>query len=192
MEICDDTVSSLEKSPLKKELFDLTNVSKGLSVTNNKVLCLPNNNKSEHKFVFANIDLPSSPDKDVEWKIILNNPTSWLGLGICIKDTVLANKMRFVGKEASFCHAFFGISSNGYSWNCHNTTENNTYVNNFPSLIKGDVITFRYSSEMKELHYKISNKFSGKLTHVYAPKGSSLSPSMIFLNPGDEIMLETN
>ena len=51
---------------------------------------------------------------------------------------------------------------------------------------------FKYFPEQKELCYKILNKSSGKLTNVYSPKGGFLTPCVIFLNPGDEVLLETN
>jgi hypothetical protein len=170
----------------KDHIFDMNNISKGIQIYNNRATCL-NNTKAEHRFVFANIVLN---DKEIEWRIILNTTSTWVGLGICIKDQVISNKFRFVSSGSNFNHAFFGISINGYQWNANIQTENNCFLS-FPQPAKGDMIVFKYSAEFKELHYKIPNKYAGKISNVYAAKGGILTPCIIFLNAGDEVLFET-
>ena len=181
-------VSSTDGLKKKENIFDSVSISKGVLISQTKVLCQPTG-KVEHKYVFANMTLNN--EKEVEWRTILNVSSSWAAVGVCIKEQVIVNKYRFVTNNLQFNNATFAISTNGYSWNCNVYTENNFSLSNFPTVSKGDIIIFKYNSEAKELHYKIPNKFSGKLTNVFAPKGGSLVPCIVLLNPGDEILLET-
>jgi len=172
----------------KENIFDVINISKGIEVQHTRATCLPQN-KNEHRFVFANLILN---EKDTEWRIIINAASPWIALGMCIKDQVISNRYRFISNSNNFNHSFFGVSSNGYLWNANNQTENNFFLTYFPTITKGDIIMFRYLPSQKEFYYKISNKLNGKLTNVYASKGGFLTPCIIFLNPGDEVLLETN
>jgi len=173
--------------PKIENTFDQLNLSKGIQILNSKAVCL-GNNKSEHRFVFANYIL----NRNSEWKVTIgpNNPI-WLAVGVCNKEQVIFNKFRFVGTTQNFNHSFFGISTNGYLWNANNSTENNNYLSGFPHVIKGESICFRYLVEERELYYKFTeNKYTGKITDVYSPKNGSLCPCIVFLNSGDEVNLE--
>jgi hypothetical protein len=182
-----NSVSELNQNPKIENTFDQLNISKGIQIQNSKAICL-NNNKAEHRFAFCNINL----NRNVEWKVTINPYSAgWLALGICIKDHVIANKFRFVYNSPNFNHSFFGISTNGYLWNANNNRENNNYICNFPHITKGEVVYFKYLIEEKEILYKFSdNKFSGKISDVYPPKNSSICPCVIFLNSGDEVVVE--
>jgi hypothetical protein len=179
--------SGVEGARKKEHIFDIQNISRGIEVLNTRATCLPHH-KNEHRFVFANVILN---DKDTEWRIIINAVSSWMALGMCIKDQVISNKYRFVSNSVNFNHSFFGISINGYLWNANNITENNFFIINFPMITKGDIIMFKYLPDLKELYYKIPNKLTGRLTNVFSPKGGFITPCIIFLNPGDEVLLET-
>jgi hypothetical protein len=173
--------------PKLENTFDQVNVSKGIQILNSKAICL-NNNKSEHRFLFANFNL----NRNSEWKVTIgpNNPV-WLALGVCKKEQVILNKLRFVHTAQNFNHSFFGFSTNGYLWNANNNTENNNWVSGFPHSIEGDSVCFRYLAEEKELYYKFSkNKYTGKITDVHSPGNVSLCPCIVFLNAGDEVNLE--
>jgi hypothetical protein len=172
----------------KEHVFDVINISKGIEVLHTRATCLPQN-KNEHRFVFANLILN---EKDTEWRIIINAASPWIALGMCIKDQVISNRFRFISNSPNFNHSFFGVSSNGYLWNANNQTENNFFITNFPTITKGDILMFKYLPSQKELYYRVSNKINGKLTNVYASKGGFLTPCIVFLNPGDEVLLETN
>ena len=168
--------------------FDTVNISKGLLITNNKV-ALNSTGKLEHKYVFANVDL----EKDREWKVTLSITSNWAAVGVCLKELVIANKYKFITNNPNFSNATFAISTNGYSWNCNVPAEHNTNIPNFSSpILKGDVVTFKYSAEEKELTYAIGNKLSGKLTSVNPSKGFNLVPCLIFLHMGDEMLFELN
>jgi hypothetical protein len=169
----------------KSQLVDMQNLSKGIYVSGNKIIC-QNNSKNEHKFAFANIVLN---ERDYEWKVTVNANSPWIGIGICNKDVVLENKLRFRSSDPKISHGAFLISINGYSWNCNLISENNVCIQAFPSVFKGDIIHFCYSPSTKELLFKVNNKFSGKLTNVYATKGT-LCPCVVFINTGDEVMME--
>jgi hypothetical protein len=174
---------------VKENIFDSTNISRGLVVCGTKVSC-PAPTKMEHKYVFANIVL--STEKETEWRVIMNVKSNWAAIGLCTKDTVISNKYRFITSNPSFFNGTFAVSTNGYSWNCQNMAENNFNLPNFPTISPGDKIDFKYSPDLKELSFKISNKLSGKLTNVTAHKSGSLVPCFIFLHSGDEIILERN
>lgn len=185
MDVSEDENQNINSVNLpKKECFDTLNISKGVSVSLNRALCNPGNNKSEHRFVFGNLTLK---DKEAEWKVVMNTHSTWLGVGICSKETVISNKYRFYNSNPMYNHGCFLISTNGYSWNCNYFQENNFLISNFPTISKGDIITFKYSPEIKELSYKIANKFSGKLTNINDKV--NLVPCVIFLHSGDEIVM---
>jgi muramidase (phage lysozyme) len=186
---CTNTVTEILSSNKLESTFDSINISKGIQIQNSKVVCLNNTNKAEHKFVFSNFNL----NRNAEWKVSINPVynTSWLALGVCVKENVIANKYRFVFNSPTFNHSFFGISTNGYLWNSNNNTENNNYICNFPHIVKGEVIFFKFLLEEKELYYKFGdNKFTGKISEVYPTKNTTLCPCIIFLNSGDEVILE--
>jgi hypothetical protein len=177
-----------EATRVKENIFDTVNISKGLVISGAKVSC-PAPTKMEHKYVFAN--MPLSTEKETEWRVILNVKSNWAAIGICTKEAVISNKYRFITSNPNYFNATFAVSTNGYSWNCQNMAENNFNLPNFPQISVGDVILFKYSPELKELSFKISNKLSGKLTNVTPNKSGSLVPCLIFLHAGDEILLET-
>lgn len=191
--IQNNTLTSTSPVPEKKSspsssIFDSVNISKGLQLSHSKVACV-NSSKAEHRYVFANLNL--NEEKECEWKCVLNVSSHWAAIGVCIKEQVISNKFKFVTNNISFYNATFAISTNGYSWNCNTATEFNTYLMNFPTITKGDVISFKYNSDLKEVYYQIPNKFTGKLTNVCALKQpGTLVPCIILLNPGDEVVFE--
>ncbi len=172
--------------------FDMNNISKGLTINKKRVTCT--SNKAEHKYCFA--DFPITSDFEFKTTFFLNSP--WAAAGVCVKEQVIANKLKFVSQTKSNYHnATFAISTNGYLWNCNNPTEFNISLNNFPIVEKGDSIVFKYSPDFKELSFKLSgkghttnSKTLGKLTNVHVPKNYTLVPCMILLNNGDEAIFE--
>lgn len=184
------TKCKIEIVKKKDILFDAANTNKGVKVNANKAICL-SNIRSEHRFALTNFQLNNQ--KVTEWKAIINSTSNWVAVGVCNKELVINNKLRFVGQENNYSHGVFGISTNGYSWNANNSLENNLPIPNFPnSVIKGETVTFRYSSELREITYKLEKAdFSGKITDVGKDdKHVSLVPCAIFLNENDEIIFE--
>lgn len=184
--LANETIS-LDLTGYKKDkFFDTENISKGVQLHDNMALCLNNHGKSEHRYVFTNLIL----DREKEWNFTINASSTWVAIGICYKEQVVANKYRFINNFSNFNHGTYGISINGYSWNASIPSENNTMITSFPTITKGDKFSFRYLPESKELAYKVVNKFSGKLTGVNPVKGATLVPCIIFLNSGDEVIFD--
>lgn len=170
-----------EDSPI---MIDVNYISKGVSVVENRAIN-SSNSKNEHKFVFANLNLNTSKNA---WKVVINNKTSWMAFGCCLKENVISNNYKFIGHMKD--HGCFVMSTNGYSWNTSNDEENNSKVGNevasFPKLETGDVVYFYYNNEKSFLSISVKG-FKCVLTNVGSPKGLNLVPCVIFLNYLDEI-----
>jgi len=178
------STSTIDISKTREVAFDIANLSKTVSVSGNKVTLTTGSKSSEHKFVFVN----AGPNEN-EWKFTVHNFTNWVGVGLCQKEFAIQNKFKFLSKENNFSHGFFGVSINGFVWNCAAIEENNKPSQDFPKTFqKNDSITIKYAKDSNELTY-IAGKFKGKLTNVHSSKGT-LVPCIILLHAGDEVSVE--
>jgi hypothetical protein len=177
--------------PSKTEYFDNSNISKGINITGSKIMCqiIPGG-KIEHKYCFANVNLNATEHAECEWKVKLHILSNWAAVGVCVKETVINNKYKFVNSNQTVSNGTWAFSSNGYTWNCLNPSENNLNIMGTTKIEFGDTIVFRYKNHTKELFYKIDGKMSGKLTNIHVPKNQTLTPCFIFLHQGDELILE--
>jgi hypothetical protein len=125
----------------------------------------------------------------------INSISGWIGIGVCLKELVISNKLKFVVNKMNFIHGTFMISTNGYSWNSNNEDENNCQLGkSFPKIKPGCEFTMRFEAEEETLHFKISQPecpvFEYTLTDVAYPRGNFLVPCVLFLNPGDEVVFK--
>lgn len=171
--------------PNKTTIFyDIKHVSHGICINVNTARCLINN-KNEHRYLFLNYSIMENSKASIhEWKIVVNPASCWIGMGVCNKEAVLKNQLKFFSSQPGFNHNTFCISTNGFLWNCANNAENNFNLPNFPKKIeRGDSFYFTYNKNEKVLEFKI-NTFSAKLTQVSAP---ILTPCILFLHQNDEV-----
>lgn len=177
--VCQDVEMVSTKPP-----FDTSAIPPGVTIIDNlvKYSC---NSKTEHRFVFSNIEIGKVlPTK---WKIEIIDIYSWIGFGVCDKKKVLSNKMKFFSSSKLFNHGTFLFSSNNYLWNCNVERENNCYMA-MPKFEKGTEIMFTYFPERKELLFEIGT-FSVSLTDVRPIMGTELTVCVVFLHSGNTIRL---
>lgn len=169
----------------KEEItFDTMEISRGISVNVNTATCCSNVPKMDHRFAFTNNILDKS---NYEWKVKINSLNGkWMGIGVCIKELIVSNKFRFVANKLNFMHGTFMISTNGYSWNTNNDSENNKVMEGFPNIREGDEIQFRYFYDDEKLEIIIGD-FRAELTDIACPQSNYLTPCVVFLNPGDKV-----
>jgi hypothetical protein len=168
---------------IKQISFDSYNISEGICIIGNRVYCT-SHIKNTHKFAFANIILKS---EDVRWSIKISSQPKWIAFGVCIKTKVIQNNFEFSRTDKpGFSHSCFGISSNGFTWNCNNQNENNVQLPDFPGIQKDDEIEFSYIAAKQELCIKI-HEINITLTKVYAPDNMVIVPCVIFLHFGDDV-----
>jgi hypothetical protein len=147
----------------------------GVYVDNNKVMFKPKLKQCSHKYVFTLCDINTSIQHSIiEWKFVIKAKSGWIGVGVCDKVKVTKNKFLFRSDENDFNSGTFGISTNGFMWNCNNKDENNKRIPGV-SVGGGNVndkeenveVCFRYICSNKELEFYCTKMFNGKLTQVY-------------------------
>ena len=134
--------------------------------------------------------LSSNRNSIVKWKTIVYPKSNWVGVGLCDKNQVILNDMKFFSPYPGYKNGTFCISTNGYSWNSNNFKENDVILPNFIPKIQKEEYLFTYMSESKTLYYEIGHRYSGKLTNVYATKGDRLNLCIVLLNSGDEVEVQ--
>jgi hypothetical protein len=169
-------------------MIDILDISKGIEAKSNNARFLDDGSvKKEHKFVLTCTGINN---RNCEWGVKINKITGWLGVGICIKELVISNKLRFSEYKSNFQHGTYMISSNGYIWNTNNPEENNTFLQSCPKFQAGDTIRFKFEPERKYLSFAIFNKdgskiFSSRLTKVECAREVTLVPCAVFVFPGE-------
>lgn len=147
----------------------------------------------EHVFVFGSRGINCAFDKGIfSWNItILTNP-KWIAIGLCDKEEVLNNKMKFIMVNPKNKHGSFLVSSNQYSWNCLSEQENNMKIS-FPKMEKGSNVELAYDIDGNKLTFT-SNYKSFTLSKVkpVLPEHKILTPCILFLNDGDSVKMNYN
>jgi hypothetical protein len=182
-------VSSSTTGQIKEtELFteditiDTIDISKGIEVKLNTATCV-SLNKNEHKFAMANNILNGS---NCRWKVKIVKASGWMGVGVCLKELVVSNKLKFIGSKSNFAHGTFMVSLNGYRWNFNDACEDNTQIENFQKIKSGDEVECEFNDLKEQLKISVNGKFSVTINNVDYPRGNCLVPCVIFLSPGDQ------
>ena len=180
--------------------YDTYNLPEGVYVNDNKVMFKPKLKQCSHKYVFTLCDINTSIQQSfMEWRFVIKAKSSWLGVGVCDKVKVSKNKFLFRSDDSDFNSGTFGISTNGFMWNCNNKDENNKRI---PGATAGGgsaceneesvEVCFRYFCSNKELEFYCTKMFNGRLTNVYPECSVYLTICVLFLNGGDEVELKLN
>ncbi len=120
----------------------------------------------------------------VNWKAEVNSNSSWVFIGVCLKDIVKENNNKFTNLDNEYSkRSLFGISSNGYIWNRNNEKQNNRYNKNLV-FSNEQIIYFSYNIEDISLSIKI-NENEVLLDGVFAENYMKLVPCVVFLKNGD-------
>jgi hypothetical protein len=173
------TFNSDNESPETQEpqdIIDDTN-SKGIRVMKKNTVRCDSLGSLVHVIALTTINLSSSK----RWYVKINKPTLWLGLGVCSRNIVSHPAWRF-NTSKNGCILF---STNGYSWNSNNNSENNCKLKDMPAIEPGDLISFFYDAKKLKLDIRFKD-YSITLTNVYSESGI-LGPCAVFINWGDEI-----
>ena len=183
-----------------KVYYDMNKLPDGVYVDNNKVTFKPKLKQCSHKYVFTLCDINTSIQHSIiEWKFVIKAKSGWIGVGVCDKVKVTKNKFLFRSDESDFNSGTFGISTNGFMWNCNNKDENNKRIpginaggGNLNDKEENVEVCFRYICSSKELEFYCTKMFNGKLTQVYPQCSIYLTVCVLFLNGGDEVELKLN
>lgn len=153
--------------------------------------CLPKRN-TKHEYCFTHFDIdPSVKGIVTEWQFKVNVNSSWIGFGLCDKLQVNENKGVFYnGASPDMSNGTFGLSLNGYSWNCNNKQENNVKLKDMKSIGDSEIILFRYYNDKKELRFRLQyQKYEDKLTDVYPKKSNVLTVCVLFISGENQVEL---
>ena len=182
-------LSPIRKTPLEmerdiqnKSFFDTARIPNGVRVTDRRVastLFL----KDEHKFVFVNHKV--SNITHTSWKVCFIKQPQWVFIGLCDKDKVIENNMKFFSCTLNFNHGCFGYSTNNFIWNSRLKGQNNCCISR-SKVKKNDEIRFKYNPYQKELQLS-SDLFTQTLLMVEPIISQSLTICVIFANTGDEV-----
>jgi hypothetical protein len=119
--------------------------------------------------------------KGVEWIVYINSDPKWIAMGLCHQDKA---KQFSVNNHHSYL-----ITSNGYSYNCSEESENNKSIDCFEELKKGDTIQFRYLPSEGLLLYRINEStLVRQLKKI--PKVKDISPCVVLHFKNDEITVD--
>jgi len=158
-------------------------ISEGLDVNENKVI---DNSIIKpipyHKFVFVRLNLAETNE---EWKFQIDLKSNWISVGVCIKELVVKNNYRFTNSisDPKFPHSFFGVSSNGFTWNKNVPSENNKKKEGL-KFCNNQLVKLFYDASALTLNLKIDNH-SIILTKIFADENTQLVPCIIFSKNGD-------
>ena len=164
------------------EYYQFDSLSDEISINGAYARCNSNISK-ESIFVFCNYTISKKRQKNI-FTFSIFPSSSWIGLGLCDKDLLKENNLKL---SSHINNGLFIISTNGYTWNSNELSQNEMRIPNFvPMLIKED-ITFEYKKETKDLIYSFGNRYSGKLINVYPTKSKKLTACIVFMNENDEV-----
>ena len=98
---------------------------------------------------------------------------------------VINNNYKFTNttSDGKLAHSFFGISSNGFTWNKNVLSENNKKIEGM-KFSSNQVVKIFYDATNLTLNFKIDNH-NITLNKVYSDEDTSLVPCIIFLKNGD-------
>lgn len=158
-------------------------ISEGLETFGNKVT-----DKSVikpipyHKFAFIRLNLSEA---DESWRIQLETKSNWISVGVCVKELVVKNNYKFSNSvnDPKFPHCFFGLSSNGFTWNKNVASENNKKKEGL-KFSASQVICVFYDAANLTLTFKVDN-CSYTLTKVFGEENTQLVPCVVFSKNGD-------
>ena len=164
--------------------FNNQEISNGLMVEKNKVIS-NSTTKNIHLFSFINTQLKG--DSIYKWRVNILKYSTWIAFGVCDKAKVIKNNFIFTSTQQTFNNGCFLLSSNFYSWNCNNLSENNKSIKSNSKLNTKDTVILEYNGKNNELNFS-NGSFVMKLTKVKS--NSVLVPCVIFLCNGDEINID--
>jgi len=158
-------------------IFDVVNISPDVKIKGSRVIC-KTKMKNKNHFVLFNKELQGN----YEWIIKIVKCNQWISIGLCDKNQVLKNNLQFIGGKG---HGCFILTSNSYTWNARNKSENNIKIKSFPNFKDDDTISLEYKNSEKSLYFT-NNLQTVKLSNVY---GDNLVPCIILSSDGDELMV---
>ena len=183
------TLSPIRKTPLEMErdiknhsFFDLERLPHGIRVNDKRVANIISL-KDEHKFIFVNHKL--SLTTTTSWKVCFIKQPQWVFVGLCDKEKVIENNMKFFSSTSNFNHGCFGFSTNYFMWNAKFKSQNNCILNR-SKIKKNEEIRFKYNPYQKEMHFS-SDTTVQTLLMVEPISSQSLTICVVFLNQGDEV-----
>ncbi len=126
-------------------------------------------------------------ENNENWKFILDTKSNWISVGVCIKEIVVKNKYKFTNSASDnkLLHSFFGVSSNGFTWNKNVPNENNKKKDGLKFSYNQE-ISFFYNASDLNLTIKIDNH-NIILTKVFADEYTQLVPCVVFSKNGDSV-----
>jgi hypothetical protein len=139
------------------------------------------------------VDYPlKNPKKVYKWRVRLIKVTGWVALGMCYKETVIANNYKFIhGKNLINNHGAFVFSLNGYRWNTSVKNEDNQKNSNFPkiNIEENNEVVLEYIPAMKLLLFNYG-KYQAKLKYVNVEQGRTLLPCVVMVYDDTELEIE--
>ena len=170
---------------IEHSFFDLERIPDGIRVNGHRVAStLSTFSLLEHKFVFVNHKVSNTIQ--TSWKVCFIKQPQWVFIGLCDKDKVIDNKMKFFLNTSNLTHGCFGYSTNNYIWNTRNKPQNNYCISRSIKLKKNDEIRFTYNPLNKIMNILL-NSFTQTLVMVEPLIAQSLTICVIFVDAGDEV-----
>lgn len=170
---------------IEHSFFDLERIPEGIRVNGHRVASTSSTSSlSEHKFVFVNHKVSNT--SQTSWKVCFIKQPQWVFIGLCDKDKVIENKMKFFLYTSNLNHGCFGYSTNNYIWNARNKPQNNYCISRSIKLKKNDEIRFTYNPLHKIMNISL-NSITQTLVMVEPLIAQSLTLCVIFVDAGDEV-----
>ena len=168
-------------------IYDRNNLD-GQIVITGSVARFISGKKAQHKFLFASQNINVTGTSPTKWSVKLLSNSKWIAIGLCDKKKVYANNGHFMSNCLDFSHGCFVISSNGYTWNCQNSEEDN-HAATLPEMKKCSEIQLIYDPKKRILIF--SGTETVTLTQVFPISSSykELTPCIVFLNNGDSVQM---
>lgn len=168
-------------------IYDRNNLN-GQIVITGSVAKFISGKKAQHKFLFGSQNINVTGTSPTTWTVKLLSNSKWIAIGLCDKKKVYSNNGHFMSNSLDFNHGSFVISSNGYTWNCQNSEEDNHAVI-IPEMEKCSEIKLTYDPKKRTLIF--SGTETVTLTQVFPVTYSykELTPCIVFLNNGDSIQM---
>jgi hypothetical protein len=172
---------SSRRNPPPSVTIDMNNLPGNVDIEDNQTTAiLKEPVKNTHRFIFGNVDVKGI---DYNWGIKINEATdkSWIAIGLCMKDSILEKGGKFLKATPSS----YLLTSNGYSFNCSNSDQNDKQVSS-ERFKSGATINIKYNHKDKALVFTNGTDLV-KLTNVWAAEGE-LVPCVVLMNVlGDSI-----
>lgn len=193
--LSEDLAFPIKRSKLyssDNDLFDIYN-TKEVKVNGDVLTLMRASEKKEHVYVFSKVCIPDNDIQSYSWSVIFQTESNWIGAGLCDVEQVKLNGFAFSpnSRIKNYSSGVFMISTNGYTWNCLNESQNGCLENDLIRH-KGTQIDFTYEPLKKELTYTyrdLSKFKTSTLKNVTSIKGKGLNPAIIMLHPNDQIQM---